>query len=90
LSAGVPWPLIIFARKSLTKWKHALGQVLAYSTYYLDRAKVIHLYVPGDHTPKLKEHLRVCAQFEIAVAYQNLLTSELGPMSRLSEIVAAA
>ncbi|MEJ2767427.1 hypothetical protein [Mycetohabitans sp. B46] len=83
-------PSAVVEIKSFIKWKYALGQILAYSTYYPDYAKIIHLYVRGNQTPKLEHPLRICSQFNVHITYQNLLTSELGPMSRLSKIVIAS
>lgn len=80
-------PAAIVEVKSFAKWKHALGQVLAYSSYYSDRNKIIHLYVPGAQRPELREQRRVCAQFNVEIVYQNVLASPLGPMSRLGETV---
>jgi hypothetical protein len=83
-------PSAVVEIKSFIRWKHALGQVLAYSTYYPDYAKIIHLYVRGDQNPKLEHPLRICSQFNVHITYQNLLPSELGPMSRLGKIVIAS
>ncbi|VWC02469.1 hypothetical protein [Burkholderia lata] len=78
-------PTAVVEVKSLTNWKHALGQVLAYSNYYPDLRKVIHLYTPGAGRPELTEQLKICATFNVDITYQNLLPSELGPMSRLGQ-----
>ncbi|HDR9493844.1 hypothetical protein [Burkholderia stabilis] len=78
-------PTAVIEVKSFVKWKHALGQVLAYSSYYRDRRKIIHLYVPGPQRPKLIEQLKICAEFNVSITYQNLLSSRLGPMSRLGQ-----
>ncbi|MDR8727417.1 hypothetical protein [Burkholderia pseudomultivorans] len=82
-------PSAVVEVKSFIRWKHALGQVLAYSTYYPHHARVIHLYVHGDRKPRLDPQLRVCSQFDVQIKYQNLLPGDLGPMSRLGKIVAA-
>ncbi|WP_155294516.1 MULTISPECIES: hypothetical protein [Burkholderia] len=78
-------PTAVIEVKSFVKWKHALGQVLAYSSYYPDRRKVIHLYIPGAHRPELVEQLKICTEFNVDITYQNLLPSRLGPMSRLGQ-----
>ncbi|MCT7313016.1 hypothetical protein N5J06_18745 [Ralstonia sp. CHL-2022] len=80
-------PTAIVEVKEVNKWKHAVGQVLAYSTYYPDRTKAIHLYGPHGQIANSEECLRVCAQFDIGVRYQCLLPSELGAMSRLRDAV---
>lgn len=78
-------PTAVVEVKSLANWKHALGQVLAYSSYYPNRRKVIHLYTPGVGRPELTEQLKICATFNVDITCQNLLPSELGPMSRLGQ-----
>ncbi|WP_157381467.1 hypothetical protein [Burkholderia ubonensis] len=78
-------PTAVIEVKSFIKWKHALGQVLAYSSYYPDRRKVIHLYISGDQRPELAEQIRICAEFNVDITYQNLLPSRLGPMSKLGQ-----
>ncbi|MBR8347024.1 hypothetical protein [Burkholderia ambifaria] len=78
-------PTALIEVKSFVKWKHALGQVLAYSNYYPDRRKIIHLYIPGTQRPELVEQLKICAKFNVDVTCQNLLSSQLGPMSRLGQ-----
>lgn len=81
-------PTAIVEVKEVNRWKHAVGQVLAYSIYYPGRTKIIHLYGSHDQIPNAKERLRVCAQFGIGVRYQSLLSSELGAMSRLGDAFA--
>ncbi|HDR9810395.1 hypothetical protein [Burkholderia cenocepacia] len=78
-------PTAVIEVKSFVKWKHALGQVLAYSNYYPDRRKVIHLYIPGAQRPQLAEQLKICTEFNVEITYQNLLPSRLGPMSKLGQ-----
>ncbi|WP_141684887.1 hypothetical protein [Burkholderia stabilis] len=78
-------PTAVIEVKSFVKWKHALGQVLAYSSYYPDRRKIIHLYIPGAQRPELAEQLKICAEFGVDITYQNLLPSRLGPLSRLGQ-----
>ncbi|WP_175037940.1 hypothetical protein [Burkholderia contaminans] len=78
-------PTAVIEVKSLMKWKHALGQVLAYSSYYPDRRKIVHLYTPGADHPDLTEQLKICAEFNVDITYQNLLPSQLGPMSKLGQ-----
>jgi hypothetical protein len=84
------FPTSIMEVKSFKKWKHALGQVLAYSAYYPDRSKIIHLYVSDHETPNLNGLLQICQQFGVNVSYQNLLPSMLGAMSRVSPLVATS
>ncbi|WP_146125833.1 hypothetical protein [Burkholderia cenocepacia] len=79
-------PTAVIEVKSFVKWKHALGQVLAYSNYYPDRRKVIHLYIRGAQHPQLAEQLKICTELNVEITYQNLLPSRLGPMSRLGDV----
>lgn len=46
--------------KNFARWKHALGQVLAYGLHYPDRTKIIHAYILGERKPNLKPILGVC------------------------------
>ncbi|WP_175780004.1 hypothetical protein [Burkholderia anthina] len=80
-------PTAVIEVKRFAKWKHALGQVLAYASYYPGRRKIIHLYIHGAQRPVLTEQLKICAEFDVDITYQNLLPSRLGPMSRLGEEV---
>jgi hypothetical protein len=56
-------PVAIVEVKGLAKWKHALGQVLAYSTFYPGRAKVVHLYTCSNKEPELKATLNKSTNF---------------------------
>ncbi|WP_052710505.1 hypothetical protein [Azospirillum thiophilum] len=48
-------------------WRHALGQALAYSTYWPDRRRRIHLF-DIDNAVHLAECVRVCAAFDVVVS----------------------
>lgn len=78
-------PTAVVEVKDFVKWKHALGQVLAYSSYYPGRRKIIHLYIPSSQSPELSEQLKICTGFNVDITCQNLLPSRLGPMSKLGE-----
>ena len=41
-------PTMIIEVKEASKWKHAIGQILAYSAYYPDKEKCIYLFGPLD------------------------------------------
>lgn len=57
--------------KRASGWKEALGQVQAYSYYYPEKAKVIHLLGEIDH-PELTEHVRICNSYGVVLRYQCL------------------
>ena len=76
-------PSAVVEVKYASGWKDALGQVLSYSCYHPDKAKVIHLIGKVDH-PDLSEHVRVCNTYGVVLRYQSLHNSmdglkRLGP-----------
>ena len=70
-------PKAIIEIKRLENWKHALGQVLAYSAYYPNHAKVIHLYSQCRSAPDLKEPTRICQQFGVDLVHSIIYASNL-------------
>lgn len=78
-------PNAVVEIKNFTRWKHALGQVLAYGLHYPDHTKIIHAYVLGERKPDLKPILSVCERYGVSFIWQSLVSSELGPLSRLTE-----
>ncbi len=60
---------IIMEIKTYTNWKHAIGQVLSYSTFYSDRNKYIYLFdrPDGSDDTFIKE---VCDKYQITVLFE--------------------
>lgn len=52
--------------KAAINWRHALGQVLSYGTYWPDRQKRVHLFY-AEKIP-LDECIRICATFDVFVS----------------------
>lgn len=55
--------------KSMSKWKHALGQVLAYSTCFPKHRARIHLYKDEAQGPDLSDIIEVCSRVGIRVTF---------------------
>lgn len=55
--------------KCVKKWKHALGQIIAYSPYYPHHKKRIHLYgqLPEKRLKEIKKH---CRQQDVKVTWE--------------------
>jgi KilA-N domain len=52
--------------KEVSKWKHAIGQILCYGTFYPDRCKQIYLFNKTDDRKLIEE---MCEQFDIKVVF---------------------
>ncbi|RGE43279.1 hypothetical protein DZC30_15805 [Comamonas testosteroni] len=73
--------------KHLSKWKQALGQVLAYSTYYPKHSKILHLYSSGIGSRDIEEQMFVCRNLNVDLRHQAILSSAHGPASRVERPV---
>ncbi|WP_157979240.1 hypothetical protein [Rhodoferax ferrireducens] len=82
-------PASIVEVKSISKWKQALGQLLAYSAYYPDHSKSLHLYGSDTNTQNLDEQMFICRQLNVSLKHQCILSSDHGPASRVGAPVAA-
>lgn len=54
--------------KEVSKWKHAIGQILSYGTFYPDKHKAIYLFggtLENEHIKK------ICDQYDIELIYDN-------------------
>jgi hypothetical protein len=52
--------------KEYTKWKHAIGQILAYSIHYPNHKKIIYLFdVPDDNC--IDDIKQICKKFDVTV-----------------------
>jgi hypothetical protein len=56
--------------KELPDWKTGLGQLLAKTNCYSDRAKRLHLY--GRSSNNLDNIRACCAEFDIAVTFESI------------------
>jgi hypothetical protein len=65
-------PEAVIEVKRLSKWKQALGQVLAYATYHPKREPVVHLFGPRICRTNLDEIRRTCRRLGVIVRYAEL------------------
>lgn len=56
--------------KVLRNWKHAIGQVLAYSDYFPEHTPRIHLIVPDEKDVQLQLVIRACEKRNIKVTWE--------------------
>lgn len=58
--------------KQVSKWKHALGQILCYGTFYPTKTK--HLYLFGDSTEEEGTMIKsICSQFNVQVTFTDMI-----------------
>lgn len=76
-------PASVVEVKHLSKWKQALGQVLAYSTYYPNHSRILHLYSSSIDGHHLDEKEFVCQQLNVNLRHQRIISSAHGPESRV-------
>lgn len=63
--------------KSIFKWKHALGQVLAYSTCFPEHRARIHLYQDDAvESSDLSSIIAVCAKFDVRVTLHHRIPED--------------
>jgi hypothetical protein len=55
--------------KNIDNWKEALGKILAYSSFFPEHSKRIHLFGRSD-LAKLALAIATCSEFEIAVTFE--------------------
>ncbi|MCY7278877.1 MAG: hypothetical protein LH702_35360 [Phormidesmis sp. CAN_BIN44] len=60
--------------KQAQDWKTALGQVLAYSGFYPEHQKRIHLFGEAHHISYVKAAKNICEEFAIAVTFEGVQT----------------
>lgn len=59
---------LIIEIKEFSQWKHALGQILCYSSFYPEKRKMLYLYAAApDCEDKVITVLEICARYEIEV-----------------------
>lgn len=63
--------------KSISKWKHALGQVLAYSTCFPEHHARIHLFLDNEvESSDLSTIIGVCHTFGVRVTFHHSMAEE--------------
>lgn len=58
--------------KNIDDWKEALGKILAYSAFFPEHSKRIHLFGKPDLT-KLARFSATCSEFGITVTFEEVL-----------------
>lgn len=63
--------------KNIRHWKHGLGQVLAYSTYFNNHARVLHLFGEAVAEKRWVQISEICQSFRIEARFQNVPKSRV-------------
>lgn len=56
--------------KSIKQWKHGLGQLLAYATFYPSHSKCLYLFLDSENVEQQNIINLICTQYDVIVKYK--------------------